>query len=123
MTKEMMSRNDKKIATIFKVLNFSFWYRILPQQIFFVEDVKKNIETSVEIFIHTKEHIQKIKNSMPKVGQLNGATRVHEVVFEKDGKMMMKNIPTGSLFKPIRLKIGREIGRNRGETDNLTDNR
>ena len=45
---------------------------------------------------------------------------MHEVVFEKDGKMMMKNIPTGSLFKPIRLKIGREIGRNRGETDNLT---
>ena len=122
MTKEMMSRNDKKIVTIFKVLNFSFWYRILPQQIFFVEDVKKNIETSVEIFIHTKENIQKIKDSMPKVGQLNGATRVHEVVFEKDGKMMMKNIPTGTVFKPIRLKIGREIGRNRGETDNLTDN-
>ena len=116
-----MSRNDKKIVTIFKVLNFSFWYRILPQQIFFVEDVKKNIETSVEIFIHTKENIQKIKDSMPKVGQLNGATRVHEV--GKDGKMMMKNIPTGSLFKPIRLKIGREIGRNRGETENLTDNR
>ena len=88
-----------------------------------VEDVKNNIETSVEIFIHTKENIQKIKDLMPKVGQLNGATRVHEVVFEKDGKMMMKNIPTGSLFKPIRLKIGREIGRNRGETDNLTDNR
>ena len=60
------------------------------EQIFFVEDVKKNIETSVEIFIHTKENIQKIKDSMPKVGQLNGATRVHEVVFEKDGKMMMK---------------------------------
>ena len=88
-----------------------------------VEDVKNNIETSVEIFIHTKENIQKIKDSMPKVGQLNGATRVHEVVFEKDGKMMMKNIPTGSVFKPIRLKIGREIERNRGETDNLTDNR
>ena len=86
-----------------------------------VEDVKNNIETSVEILIYTKENIQKIKDSMPKVGQLNGATRVHEV--GKDGKMMMKNIPTGSLFKPIRLKIGREIGRNRGETDNLTDNR
>ena len=88
-----------------------------------VEDVKNNIETSVEIFIHTKENIQKIKDSMPKVGQLNGATRVHEVVFEKDGRMMMKNLPTGSVSKPIRLKIGREIERNRGETDNLTDNR
>ena len=66
-----------------------------------VEDVKNNIEISVEIFIHTKENIQKIKDSMPKVGQLNGATRVHEVVFEKDGKMMMKNSPTRSLFKPI----------------------
>ena len=88
-----------------------------------VEDVKNNIETSVEIFIHTKENIQKIKDSMPKVGQLNGVTRVHEVVFEKDGRMMMKNLPTGSVSKPIRLKIGREIGRNRGETDNLTDNR
>ena len=74
-----------------------------------------------------RQHEYKVRNSkavkLSKLGQLNGATRVHEVVFEKDGKMMMKNIPTGSFFKPIRLKIGREIGRNRGETDNLTDNR
>ena len=32
---------------------------------------------------------------------------MHEVVFEKDGKMMMKNIPTGS---PFDSKLAEKLG-------------
>ena len=50
-----------------------------------VEEIKANIETSVDITIHTKEDIRKLVESMPKkIGQLVGATKIHEIVFEGD---------------------------------------
>ena len=57
---------------------------------------------------------------MPKVGQLVGATKVHMIVFDVDGKMKQKNLPNENNFKSVRIKIGRHIGR-RGETENLDD--
>ena len=64
-----------------------------------VEDIKKNIDTSTEIFIHTKDDIKKVQDHMPKVGQLIGATKIHEMVFDSDGK------------------IGRQVVRNREQVD------
>ena len=57
---------------------------------------------------------------MPKVGQLVGATKVHMIVFDVDGKMKQKNLPNENNFKSVRIKIGRHFGR-RGETENLDD--
>ena len=55
---------------------------------------------------------------MPKVGQLVGATKVHMIVFDVDGKMKQKNLPNENNFKSVRIKIGRRINR-RGEAENL----
>ena len=53
-----------------------------------VSDIKNNIDTSTNITIHTKENIKRVSNSLPrKVGQLSGATMIHELVFEMDGKI------------------------------------
>ena len=82
-----------------------------------VEDIKKNIDTSIELFIHTKEDIKKIQDEMPKVGVLIGATKIHEIVFECDGKMRQKNLPNETSYRPVRIKIGRQIVRNREEVD------
>ena len=88
-----------------------------------VEDIKKNIDTSIEIFIHTKNDIKKIKDEMPKVGQLVGATKIHEIVFDCDGKVMAKNLPNERAYRPLRIKIGRQIVRNQVEegAENLDD--
>ena len=59
-----------------------------------VEDIKKSIDTSIEIFIHTTEDIQKVKDAMPKVGQLKGAQKIHVFDFESDGKLWQKNLPS-----------------------------
>ena len=74
-----------------------------------VEDIKKNIDTSIEIFIHTTEDIQKVKDAMPKVGQLKGAQKIYKFVFESDGKLWQKNLPSENFYKPTRIKIGREM--------------
>ena len=82
----------------------------------------KNIDTSIEIFIHTKEDIKKVKDAMPKVGQLTGAQKIHELVFESDGKMWQKNLPNETFYKPLRIKIGREMVRRReAEEEELED--
>ena len=51
-------------------------------------DVMENIETNIEMKIHTKEDIDAVIKTMPeKVGALKKATEIHELVFEIDGKI------------------------------------
>ena len=79
-----------------------------------VEEIKANIETSVDITIHTKEDIRKLVESMPKkIGQLVGATKIHEIVFEGD-KIKKKNMPNECSYQPVKIKVGRQIVRQRG---------
>ena len=51
---------------------------------------------------------------MPKkIGQLVGATKIHEIVFEGD-KIKKKNIPNECSYQPVKIKVGRQIVRQRG---------
>ena len=62
--------------------------------------------------VHTKERIEKVIETMPtKVGALVGATKVHELVFEPDGKIKKKNMPNEAFYKPLKIKIGKAITR------------
>ena len=80
-----------------------------------VQDIKHNIDTSIDITIHTKADIQNVVASMPKkVGTLVGATKIHELVFESD-KIKKKNLPNESSYQPVKIKIARQITRQREE--------
>ena len=80
------------------------------------KDVIENIETSIEMKIHTKEDIQKVTDSMPsKIGALVGATKIHELVFESDGQIKMKKLPNEAFYKQIRIKTGVAITRKQKE--------
>ena len=65
--------------------------------------------TKYKKIIHTTEDIKKVKDAMPKVGQLKGAQKIHVFVFESDEKLWQKNLPSENLYKPTRIKIGREM--------------
>ena len=76
------------------------------------ESVKAKIETSIELSIHTKEDIEKVTESMKeKIGTLVGATEIHELLFEPNGKIMKKNLPSEAFYKPVNIKLGRTINR------------
>ena len=59
---------------------------------------------SIEIFIHTKDDIKRVQQIMPKIGQLEGATEVHLLVFE-DGnrKKIFQVIVHGGQFRSKNL--------------------
>ena len=51
---------------------------------------------------------------MPKkIGQLVGATKIHEIVFEGD-KIKKKNMPNECSYQPVKIKVGRQIVRQMG---------
>ena len=70
--------------------------------------------------MHTKEDIDKVKEEMPnKVGVLKGATEIHELLFEPNGKIKMKKLPNETLYKPVTIKVGNKITRRGGERERL----
>ena len=46
-----------------------------------------------------------------KIGALVGATKLHELLFEPDGKIIKKNIPTEAFYKAVKIKTGKKISR------------
>ena len=80
------------------------------------KDVIENIETTIEIKIHTKEDIQKVTDSMPSmIGALVGATNIQELVFESDGQIKMKKLPNEAFYKQVRIKTSVAITRKQKE--------
>ena len=40
-----------------------------------------------------------------------GATEIHELLFEPNGKIKNKNLPSEVFYKPAKVKVGRAITR------------
>ena len=58
-----------------------------------------NVPATIELSIHTKEDIKKVTESVKvKVGTLAGATELHEILFESNGKIMKKKHAFKSLL-------------------------
>ena len=79
-----------------------------------VEDVKNKIETKMDLIVHTKQHIDEVRDLMPnKIGVLKGATLIHELLFEPNGQIKMNKMPNEALYKPVTVKVGNLINRRR----------
>ena len=76
-----------------------------------VKDVKKLIEQKTNlkyhISIHTKEEIETVRNSMPKLGPLVGALKLHEVFISGDGLLRKKDLPTDTFYKQVTIRESR----------------
>ena len=72
------------------------------------EDVKKVIEEKTnltyEITVHTKEDIEQLKETMPKLGPLVGAMKLHEIMITPEGGVKKKNLPTDPFYQPVIIK-------------------
>jgi hypothetical protein len=77
-----------------------------------VQDIKAHIETTIEMNIHTKAQIKKVRDDMPKkLSSLVGALKLHNLVFESDGKIKKKILPTDPFYKAVQIKTPRTIVR------------
>ena len=87
-----------------------------------VEDIKTHIETSIEINIHNQSDIDNVKKDMPKkLSSLVGALKLHILLFEKDGKIKKKNLPTDPFYKAVQIKVPRAIVRRPRQQENLNE--
>ena len=52
--------------------------------------------------------VKQVQKLLPKkIGQLPGATKIHELVFEIDGRILKKNLPDENSYKQVLIKLGR----------------
>ena len=62
------------------------------------EDVKEVIETETnliyDIKVHTAEEIKQVRDSLPKLGPLNKAMKIHEIHISSDGDVRSKFLPS-----------------------------
>ncbi len=76
-----------------------------------VEDVEKVIKErtnlTYHISIHTKENIEQVKKSMPKLSPLLGAMKVHEVLISENGVIKKKDLPTDTFYKQVTIRESR----------------
>jgi hypothetical protein len=80
----------------------------LLEPIHSVQDVKKVIHEKTNlnyhITIHTQEDIENVKESMPKLGPLVGAMKVHEIFIGEDGVIKKKELPTDTFYKQVTIR-------------------
>ena len=72
-----------------------------------VELIKDN--TTIELLVHTAEEVKKVADTLPKLSSLNGALSIHELLFEKDGKVFAKKLPSDPIYFPVEIKTSRRI--------------
>ena len=75
-----------------------------------MEDLVKLIEqdTTIELMIHTKDDVQKVANSLPVLSSLTGALKIHELLFDKEGKVLAKNLPTDPVYFEVIIRVSRK---------------
>ena len=82
------------------------------QSIHSVEDVKKIIEDKTrltyDISIHTEEDIEEVRDSLPKLGPLVGALKIHEILISPDGLVKKKNMPSDRFYQNVKIKESRK---------------
>ena len=64
--------------------------------------------TSIDLFWFEKADIDAVQNSLPALGPFTGATKIHQVLFDCDGNMQAKALPTDPISQKINLKVLRK---------------
>ena len=61
--------------------------------------------TSIYLFWFEKAYIDAVQNPLPSVGPLIGATKIHQVLFDCDGNIEARALPTDPISQKINLKV------------------
>ena len=61
--------------------------------------------TSIDLFWFDKAEIEEVQKSLPGLGSLTGATKIHQVQFDSLGNMFAKKLPTDPISQKIKLKV------------------
>lgn len=65
-------------------------------------------DTSIELMMHTKEDVKKVEDALPVISSLRGALKIHELLYDENGQVFMKNLPTDPIYTPVYLRTSRK---------------
>ena len=79
------------------------------------EDVKDLIENETnltyDIKVHTADQIQAVRDSLPSLGPLARAMKIHEIYITADGVVKSKNLPTDLYYDNVKITESRRYKR------------
>ena len=79
------------------------------------EDVKDLIENETnltyDIKVHTADQIQAVRDSLPSLGPLARAMKIHEIYITADGVVKSKNLPTNLYYDNVKITESRRYKR------------
>ena len=61
--------------------------------------------TSIDLFWFEKADIVAVQNSLPSLSPFTGATKIHQVLFDSDGNIEARSLPTDPISQKINLKV------------------
>ena len=71
------------------------------------EDVKDLIQNETQLTydfkVHTADQIQAVRDSLPSLGPLARAMKIHEIYITSDGVVKSKNLPTDLYFDNVKI--------------------
>ena len=77
------------------------------------EDVKEVIETETnmtyDIKVQSAEEIKQVRDSLPKLGPLNKALKIHEIHISCDGNVRSKFLPSDVYYESVKIKKSRRV--------------
>ena len=88
----------------------SQWQKVL-------DHLKTNLTHDIKV--HTAEEIKKVRESLPKLGPLNKAMKIHEIHISSGGDVRSKFLPSDVFYENVKIKESRR--HRRVETDLESD--
>ena len=62
-------------------------------------------KTTIVLSHHTQEDIDAVLKTLPRLGSLKGANKIHYLNFDSSGNVKAKGLPTDPIFDLVKLKI------------------
>ena len=59
----------------------------------------------------TAEQIQAVRDSLPSLGPLSRAMKIHEIFITADGVVKSKNLPTDVFYDNVKINVSRRYRR------------
>ena len=69
--------------------------------------------TTIDLFWHDKNSIDEIQQTMPSLGSLAGALKIHQLHFDHLGNVRAKSLPSDPIYNAVKIKILRKNNQNR----------
>ena len=73
--------------------------------------IDNETKLTYDIKVHATEQIQAVRDSLPSLGHLSRAKKVHEIFITADGVVKSKNLPTDVYYDNVKITESRRYKR------------